>query len=240
MKISLFKIIFATAWGILPSLVWLFYFLKKDPKPEPKKTIALCFFYGMLATLPAIYFEGVFSFYLNTYLKEIASVLSLIAVFFIFAFIEEFFKFLSAKISISRKKEFDEPIDPMIYLITSAMGFALVENLMYLYSGFFLEKNYGVEKIIIIAFERLLGPTFLHASASGFLGYFWAQSILKLKKEFLYFGILLASFLHMVFNFNIEVLGSEWFRLKFVILFIFLVSFPLSLAFKDLKNKEKS
>ena len=227
---KIYQIILATILGILPSLLWLFYFLKKDPKPEPKKTIILCFFCGILATIPAIYFESVFSSF--NFLKKIE------ISFFLFAFIEEFFKFFSVKVSISKKEEFDEPIDPAIYLVTAAMGFALIENLLYLYS-IFSEKNFGTGDIIFTGIGRFLGATFLHASSSAILGYFWALSILKIKKNFLYLGLILASFLHTGFNFAIYWIQKTYFDiliLFFVILFLIWMRLPLKSVFKNLKK----
>ena len=225
------QIILATILGILPSLLWLFYFLKKDPRPEPKKTLALCFFYGMLSTIPTIYFEGTISSL--DFLKKFG-----LPLLFLFAFIEEFFKFFSADISVSQKKEFDESIDPVIYLITAAMGFALIENLLYLYS-IFSEENFTSGDIIFTGIGRFLGATFLHASSSAILGYFWALSILKVKKTFLYLGLILSSFLHTGFNFAIywvQKTYSDILILFFVILFIILMKKPLELAFKNLKK----
>jgi len=44
-------------FGILPSLIWLSFYLRRDVNPEPKLMILKIFFYGMLASLPAILFE---------------------------------------------------------------------------------------------------------------------------------------------------------------------------------------
>ena len=231
MEIKLVHIILAICFGVLPSFIWLIYFLKKDPKPEPKQTLLLCFFYGMLATLPAIYFESLLS--LTGSFKKFPLV-SLIG----FAFIEEFFKFFSAKISVSRKKEFDEAIDPMIYLITAAMGFALVENWLYLLAGFF-EENFGFFDLFFVALGRFLGATFLHASASALLGYFWALSILKMKKSLLILGIIFSTFLHAGFNFaiySLEKIGFKALIFVFLLFFLLLLSLPLKLAFKKLRK----
>jgi len=47
-------------FGILPSFIWLIFYLRRDVHPEPKSMILKIFFYGMLITLPAILFEVVF------------------------------------------------------------------------------------------------------------------------------------------------------------------------------------
>ena len=44
-------------FGVLPSLVWLNFYLRRDVKPEPKLMMVKIFFYGFLATLPAFFLE---------------------------------------------------------------------------------------------------------------------------------------------------------------------------------------
>ena len=43
--------------GILPSLIWLAFYLKKDVHPEPKSEVLKIFFYGALVTIPAFFLE---------------------------------------------------------------------------------------------------------------------------------------------------------------------------------------
>ncbi len=51
--------------GILPSIIWLLYYLKKDTHPEPRLMILKIFFWGMLSALPAIFIEkGIVFFHL--------------------------------------------------------------------------------------------------------------------------------------------------------------------------------
>ncbi len=208
-------------------LFWLIYFYKKDPKREPKKLIGLCFFYGIIASLPILYFES----FLNLFFKK-ETFLALI----FFGFIEEFFKFFSTQIAVASKKEFDETIDPMIYLITTALGFAFIENLVYFFRAFFdLEItafSFGLQPIL-----RFMGANLLHAYSSGILGYFWAKSIITLKKRYLYLGFGSATLIHALFNFNIEISKNNLLAfLGFVLFFFFLALISLK---KFLKSAQK-
>ena len=51
------EIIFAISGGILPALIWLWFWLKEDLHPEPKKAISLTFFFGMLMVPAAFVLE---------------------------------------------------------------------------------------------------------------------------------------------------------------------------------------
>jgi len=176
-------------YGILPPLLWLFFYLEKDRRPEPKRTIFLIFSLGAFAAILATFFEIIFS--------RITANNEIITAFISIAMVEEFFKYLFVKIFIYNHKELDEPFDLPLYMIISALGFTTLENIIYLIH--FFQK----EMLVIGVFYsllRFLGPIFCHTISSGILGVFWALAILKNKKIFLFWGFFIAIFIHGVFN----------------------------------------
>ena len=54
MSMSYFIYIIA---GVLPSAIWLLFYLRKDRHPESKRMILKIFLYGMIAALPVILIE---------------------------------------------------------------------------------------------------------------------------------------------------------------------------------------
>lgn len=186
------------ALGLLPSFAWLIFFLGEDQHPEPKKMIALVFLYGALITIPAIILQLIFrdvifsSLQINEY--------SLFA-FLFFAAIEEILKFMVAYWAIHKSKYFDEPVDAMIYILTAALGFALVENVAVAAS------TGNLSQAIAAVILRFVGATLLHALSSLIIGYYWARSILHKGKHRLSFfiaqGFALATILHGIFNYLI-------------------------------------
>ncbi|MEK7495853.1 MAG: PrsW family glutamic-type intramembrane protease, partial [Patescibacteria group bacterium] len=112
-------VIFLILLGLLPSFAWLVFFLKEDERPEPKKMIAKVFMAGALMTI----FVAVLQFSLQKIFVSFS------ASFFVFAVIEEVFKFLAVYLVVRKSRFFDEPVDAMIYMITAALGFAMVENI---------------------------------------------------------------------------------------------------------------
>ena len=80
-------------FGVLPSVIWLLFYLKRDVHPEPKGMILKIFFYGMLVTIPAIFIE-VFILKLTKNLSFLPAFwLSLLNVFLTVALVEELLKF---------------------------------------------------------------------------------------------------------------------------------------------------
>ena len=188
-------------FGIVPSLVWLAYYLRKDIHPEPKKLIALVFVIGMLATIPAIIIELAARYALEAVFEASASLLVLYMLVGV-ALVEEFLKYMVfywAILKNSLKREVDEPVDFMVYMIVAGLGFAALENILILLG---LGPQAPLSDIVSLSALRLVGATFLHALASGVLGYFLALAVFKAKWSKLYFalGLLLVTFLHGFFN----------------------------------------
>jgi RsiW-degrading membrane proteinase PrsW (M82 family) len=183
--------------GLLPSFAWLIFFLREDVHPEPKKMIARVFMVGALAAFFAVGFQFLLKNILQSFQINEYHPIS----FSLFGFIEEILKFLAAYLVVRKSKFFDEPIDAMIYMITAALGFAMVENLAIMLSIKVLSEAFG---IIIL---RFVGATLLHALSSALVGYYWAKGLLEIRNWKLEIakGIILATFLHTIFNYLIMV-----------------------------------
>jgi RsiW-degrading membrane proteinase PrsW (M82 family) len=198
--------------GILPSLVWLSFYLKKDAHPESNKMILKIFLYGLIFALWAIVFEKLMEKVpLNKYLD----------VFLSGPLIEEFLKYLAVRIGVFRTSELDEPFDLTLYMIIAGLGFAALENILVLGSNYTpLEAN----NFIILAFillARFLTATFLHAICSGMFGYFLGLSFYHFPKRKIYFwiGFLIAFLMHGFYNFSFTFIkGLETFIIPGIIL----------------------
>ena len=201
-------IIIAISLGIIPSLIWLVFFLHEDIHPEPKKAVIKVFIFGALSALAAIIFQSIFEGG-RPFLKIAEH--SIIA-FFIFALIEEFLKFSAAYYIMRKNKYFDEPVDAMIYMITAGLGFAMMENILVGLNGV-LSQGMDGRQILAVIILRFTGATLLHALSSAIIGYYWAKS-LKCKADNsacqashvshnLIVGIIIAALLHGFFNYLI-------------------------------------
>lgn len=220
-------------FGLLPSIIWLLFYLRKDVHPESNLMIIKIFLYGMAIAIPVALLElGIFAGLIELNLPRI---FVLILYFFLgVALVEEFFKYLVVRIKVLRDPEFDEPLDAMIYMIIAALGFAGLENILIL---FHLEKVFPLQEILAVTILRFVGATFLHALCSGVVGYFLALSFFfpKNKIKLLGLGLGIATILHGLYNFSIiEIEGST----KFIFLFSILMGLALfvSLGFKRLKK----
>lgn len=187
--------------GVLPALLWLWFWLREDRlHPEPKSRIALSFICGMLAVIPAIELE---KFFCGLIEPEVClgGVMPGILLIVLWAATEEIFKFIATYISsFWRNKHNDEPLDAIIYMITAALGFSALENTLFLFnpivSGYFLQS-------IMTGNSRFLGATLLHVASSAAIGVMMGLAYYKkpsVKKIFLVLGLCIAIILHTFFN----------------------------------------
>ena len=220
--------------GILPCIVWLLFFLRKDVHPEPNRMVIKIFLYGMLITLPAILIEWVFDIGLEK--LKLPFLLGSILYWFVgVALVEEVLKYLVVKKKVLSSSELDEPSDLILYMIISALGFAALENiLIFLRPGFF-EEFY---EPFLLSLTRFLGGTFLHALCSAMLGYFLVLSCFYLRNRVKIFllGLAIVTTLHGLYDFFI-ILGER--DLRFIIvpglILVFLAIF-VSLSFRKIKS----
>ncbi|MDA1334800.1 MAG: PrsW family glutamic-type intramembrane protease [bacterium] len=227
--------------GFVPALLWLWFWLKEDEHPEPNRFLALAFIGGMAAIPAALILE----FFWLKIVEHFATgagngVFSSTSLILItgFAFVEEYVKYFFAYALVFWRKDYDEPVDAMVYLITTALGFAAVENVFYLLNPFSSALLHGFTTTGL----RFLGPTLLHALASGLLGYFIAGSYFRTRfrrETALAFGLLWATVLHAGFNISIILSTNDAgiTRIEPVLVLLGIVGIIILFSFERVKHK---
>jgi len=220
-------------FGIIPSVIWLLFYLRKDSHPESSRMILKIFFYGMLIAVPAVLIElGILGDVEKLILSPFS--ISILKIFIGVALIEEFLKYLVVREKVVRHHEFDEPLDTMLYMIITALGFAASENILILFS---LGPVFFFQDAFSITVFRFVGATFLHALCSGTFGYFLAWSFYEPqnKIKFTIAGLSLSTLLHGLYNFSIMKMEGTL-RLFIPLIILFGLALFVSLGFKKLKK----
>lgn len=208
----------ALVGGLLPSCIWLVFWLSEDRcAPEPKIRIILTFLAGMAAVglvlpieqqlalhAPAI--QSWLALFLPHNVSEILGssvVLAPGVVLILWAITEELFKLAAGAIFGLSSSAYDEPLDAIIYLTTAALGFAAAENALYLFTS--LGSITGTQSLLT-GDLRFVGATLLHILASATIGlslafFFYSSRIMRIVA--LLVGVILAILLHTLFNFFI-------------------------------------
>ncbi|OGM98286.1 MAG: hypothetical protein A2915_04185 [Candidatus Yanofskybacteria bacterium RIFCSPLOWO2_01_FULL_41_34] len=225
--------------GLTPSLVWLYFFARKDCHPEPKNLLAQTFLMGIIISPIAILLQ--FSF------AQLASVLMGISqastqntsYFFLWAAaVEEVIKFYAVRMLILRNPEFDEPVDAMIYMITAGLGFAAMENILVMFRIF----PDGAQATLATWTLRFTGATLLHALSSGLLGYFLAMSwfFRDHRKKLIFIGLIMATIFHFTFNTFLSVFDNRVTGLIYSTALLLLMAFLVSILFDKIKDRHAS
>ncbi len=121
-------------------------------------------------------------------------------VIFILAGIEEILKFSAAYLIGIHSRDSDEAIDVLVYVIAAALGFAALENTLYLFTPL-LEGE--TTTAILTGNLRFIGATLVHVAASAVVGFSLAFAFFRKKTsriEHILFGLVIATLLHTIFN----------------------------------------
>jgi len=219
-------VLFSLLGGIVPALLWLWFWLQEDKlHPEPRGRIMFAFWGGMLA-VPLVF-----------PLEKLAfSYFGMSAVtFLVWAAIEEGMKFFMAWVTALRTKAYDEPIDALEYMITVAVGFAALENTLFILNP--LIDGNGFQGLVT-GNMRFIGASLLHIVASAVLGYCIGREFyrpMKWKIIWRALGLSAAIALHTVFNlFIIYKNGSKTFA---VFTCVWVAALGVLLLFEKIKKQ---
>jgi RsiW-degrading membrane proteinase PrsW (M82 family) len=220
---ALFLIGLALAPG---AAIGLFIWLRDKYDREPLKHMFISFMLGVLCAIPAVILSIVLGMFIPVDYQNIFSVA--IYALIVVAFAEEFAKFLILRFYAYRQKEFNEPFDGIVYGAIISLGFAGIENILYVMDG-------GMQ----VGIMRMFTAVPAHASFGIIMGYYFGLAWKHKDKARAYKlkGLLAAIFLHGLYNFFLmqESYPAFWF-LSFVGLAI-----SIRLCFKAMKaHSERS
>lgn len=182
--------------GIAPGLALLTYFYLKDHyETEPMSVVIKSFLFGAFLVFPIMFLEYILKaeqvFGSTNWMSSISTGL-----------IEEFFKWFIFLFTIYNHIEFDEPYDGIVYGVSVSLGFATLENILYLFAN-------GVE----YAFGRALLPVSSHALFGVIMGYYLGKGKFSEsnKRIYLFLAFTIPFVLHSAYNYIL--LENEFFLL---------------------------
>lgn len=176
------------ALAIAPGLaICLFIFHRDAFNREPKLTLLITFLLGILSTAPAYFIETALrSVFDNSILGTAA------LAFLVVALTEELCKFAALRGYAYRRPSFDEPFDGIVHGVMASMGFATLENILYVMRS--AESGNGYQ----VAILRMFLSVPAHATFGILMGYFAGKAKFEPAREntLLARGVLWAVFFH--------------------------------------------
>ncbi len=167
--------------AVTPTILLLIFIARHDVnEKEPFLLLVKLFFLGVLTVIPAVILESVVQFPTYDYFDVFAYA------FVGVALIEEGLKYIAVKCAVRRADSFDEIFDGIIYCVFVSLGFATIENILYVlqfgtstgllraitavpaHAVFAVSMGYfmGVHRAVggkVNKFLILFAPTLLHA-----------------------------------------------------------------------------
>ncbi len=181
--------------AVLPIYLLCLFVYKKDPHHEPFKLLAKIFIFGFISAIPILFFEVLLGIVFPT--DDISNfILIFINVFISVALVEEGFKWLVTLFFGYKNKEFDEIYDIIVYAVFASLGFACIENIIYVFIN-------GIGNAILRALLSVPG----HMCFGVIMGYFLAQAkvgrINKSQSVYtknMFLSILLPTLAHTIYD----------------------------------------
>ena len=207
------------AASLLPVVLLMAYFYYRDKfEKEPVKVLMKAFGAGILSVFPAILLATLMSVHdIETYSPATRS---FIRAFWEAAVPEEICKFALLYIFIWRDRNFNEYYDGIIYAVFVSLGFAGVENIMYV-----------VGEGIDVALTRGLLSVPLHALCGVIMGYYFSLARFNTarQKGYLLKAVAGAILAHGLYDFilfytdSLVGISSAFAGLGFLLVFVFII-----------------
>lgn len=211
--------------SLLPAFLIGLYVYEKDREKEPAKLLLKLALGGVLSTILTLIISGILGIFFPIFNTDTEN-LNLVELFFyVFvgvALVEEFSKWIIVyKISYN-DRAFDHVYDMIVYSVFVALGFAGLENLLYVYSS-------G----IFTALLRFVLAVPGHACDGVFIGYYLGLAKLasvngneKLSKKYKLLSLVVPTILHGIYDYCIFTSNFISFML-FIIFIIFVYVFSI-------------
>ena len=214
---------------ILPSILIILFFVYSDKFREPRGEIVKVFIYGILITIPA--------YFLNTYLNafwynnfKVSE--GLIGSFLTAAPVEEGLKLSILYFFVYKMKDFNEPIDGIVYGVTASLGFATLENFYYVY----LLADYFQTSSMSLAIARSFSAVPAHAVFGVFMGYFFMRYTFIKKGDNLFFAFIIPFVLHGCYNLFVT---SNFYVSLFLIFIAWIIALKMYSKLKKIQSNKK-
>jgi RsiW-degrading membrane proteinase PrsW (M82 family) len=206
--------------AVVPAIILCCYIYTSDVvEKEPMWLLLTLFVFGIISTVPAVFLERLYQSFFGT---EGDLLWTFMYAFLGIALIEEGYKALFTYLIVYKNKNFDHIFDGIVYAVFMSLGFATLENVLYLF-------RYGLN----LAFSRALISVPAHAFYAVSFGFFLGEAKKAAvhgekgkSRLFLALSMIVPILLHGTFDFLL--LSDNVILYKvflFFVVFLYIISF---------------
>lgn len=196
--------------AIAPVFIIAFYIYFRDKyEKEPLLLLAKALAAGMIAVIPILFVER----FLMSVMPDMGRVGSAAyQAFLVAGGTEEVFKYLALYLLIWNSPHFNEQFDGIVYAVFVSLGFATVENIMYVTDG-------GIQTAAV----RAITAVPAHAIFGITMGYYFgiARRYSELRKSYIRRALWVPILLHGIYDFILMV-EIAWLLMLFIPFVIYL------------------
>ena len=222
---------FLIALALLPAIALVVWIYRQDRvEKEPKGLLWKVFLFGVLSVIPAMILEILLEEVFLVFVDEDTLCYVILDNFIGVAMIEELCKMKAAKRAAWKHPAFNYKFDAIVYCVTSALGFAAIENVMYC-----------MDADIETAVTRALLSVPSHAIEGVIMGYFFGVAkeaelvgSRRRRKRYLRLSVFMPMMEHGIYDTALS-LDSDWILLFF---FLFVIAVDIW-AVKFVKKQSK-
>jgi len=190
------------ALALAPALICLIYiFIRDKYEREPIRLLVVGVLAGAIITFPIIRASGFMAIFMPITLSQTGE--AIFTSFAIAGFVEEGFKFAVLYFLVWHNRNLNEKMDGIVYAVFISLGFAAVENFLYV-----LHPQMG-------GLQTALSRAVISVPSHGFfgvlMGYYFAMAKFEMssRKKFILLAFLVPWIVHGIYN-SLLLIGSPW------------------------------
>ncbi len=184
------------AIALIPVIILISYIYFHDKhEREPLGTLVGAFILGILSVIPALIFTA--GWEQLGFIRTAGTLNALFYAFIVVALSEESAKYLMMRSFLYKRTAFNEPYDGIMYMVMVGMGFAALENILYVFG----QASYS--ESLAVGGWRAITSIPAHGAFAVMMGFFAGKA--KYSKNasrlLLLIGLLLAVLFHGAYDF---------------------------------------
>jgi protease PrsW len=171
--------------------IGLYIYFKDKYEREPIGLVVISFFLGVISTLVTLLISWPVNYFIPIEPRSLTE--QAVHAFLLVALIEEFSKFIFVRWVLYPNKNFNEPFDGIVYAVSVGLGFAGLENILYVMNS---------ENAIATGIMRMFTAVPAHATFAVLMGYFMGiAKCEKGKAYYVWFGLAAATLFHGAYDY---------------------------------------
>nr|WP_317356893.1 PrsW family glutamic-type intramembrane protease [uncultured Tyzzerella sp.] len=169
-------------------IILLTIYIKDKYEKEPIKLALTGTLYGMLSSIPIVFTER----YVMSFAPASSSIYYPFFVsFMVAAFVEEAYKYIILIFLIYKNNNYNEPFDGILYAVYISLGFATIENILYVFNPILGGIYTGIARAIFSI------PA--HAMFGIYMGYYLSREKF-FNKKIKIFSLIVPIFIHGIYD----------------------------------------